>query len=51
MIDKTFEKNDAFKKMITIGSLCSNANLDPIKIIDKKEIPLDFINVPVDLDY
>lgn len=41
MHDKSFEKNDAFSKLISIGSLCSNANLDPIKIIDKKEIKLD----------
>jgi len=37
--------------MVQIGSLCSTANLDPIKIIDKKEIALDCKHVPVDLDY
>lgn len=49
--DKSFESNDAFKKMIKIGSLCSTANVEPIKIIDKKEIPLDVDMVPVDQDW
>jgi len=51
MHDKSFENNDSFKKLVNIGSLCSNANLDPIKIIDKKEIPLDYEHVPVDIDW
>jgi len=34
--------------MIKIGSLCSTANVEPIKIIDKKEIKMPYDNVPVD---
>jgi len=41
LIDNSFETNDAFKKIIMIGSLCSTANLENIKIIDKKEIKLN----------
>jgi len=51
LIDKSFEQNDGFKKMITIGSLCSTANLEPIKIVDKREVPLGMEHVPVNLDW
>jgi hypothetical protein len=40
MIDKSFETNDAFKKMVKVGSLCSTANVEPFKIVDKKEIAM-----------
>ena len=41
LIDKSFETNDAFKKLIKIGSLCSTANVEPIKIVDKAEIKMN----------
>jgi hypothetical protein len=47
LLNKEFEANDAFKKMCKIGSLCSTANVEPIKIVDKKEIPMGYENVPV----
>lgn len=34
--------------MIKIGSICSTANVEPIKIIDKKEISMPYENVPID---
>jgi len=51
MIDKQFEKNDAFWRMIQVGSLCSTASLENIKIVDKQEIPLGEGNVPVKMDW
>jgi len=40
LTDNSYEQNDAFKKLIKIGSLCSTANLENIKIVEKKEIEL-----------
>jgi len=40
LIDKSFEKLDAFQKMIKIGSLCSTSNVEPIKVVDKQEIAM-----------
>jgi hypothetical protein len=51
MIDKSFETNDAFKKMVKVGSLCSTANVEPFKIVDKKEINMGYENVPVNEDW
>jgi len=51
LIDKSFEKMDAFQKMIKIGSLCSTSNVEPIKVVDKQEIPMKYDNVPVVEDW
>lgn len=51
MINKKFEHNDAFKRMIQIGSLCATATVENCKIVDKVEINLGPGNVPVNLDW
>jgi len=51
MTDKNFEHNDAFKRMIQIGSLCATATVENTKIIDKVEINLGPGNVPINLDW
>lgn len=37
--------------MLKVGSLCSTANVEPIKIVDKKEIPLNQPHVSVTQDW
>jgi len=37
--------------MITIGSICSTASVENIKVVDKKEVNLGEENVPVNLDW
>jgi len=50
LIDKSFEQNDAFWRMIQIGSLCSTASIENISIVDKIEVPLEGNNVSVNCD-
>lgn len=51
IIDKSFETNEAFKRCVQIGSLCSTTTVEYIKIIDKKEIIVGIEDVPVNCDW
>jgi len=51
LTDKGFEKNDAFRRMIQIGSLCSTASIENISIVDKIEVPLEGSTVSVNCDW
>jgi len=40
MLDKGFEENDAFRRIIQVGSICSTAMVENIKVVDKQEFNL-----------
>lgn len=40
LLDKGFEENDAFKRIIQVGSICSTAMVENIKVVEKQEITL-----------
>lgn len=51
MLDKAFEGNSAFKRLVQIGSLCSTATVENIKVVDKVEVPLGEGNVQLNCDW
>jgi len=49
--DKSFESNDAFKRIVQIGSLCSTSTVENIKVVDKVEMKLGEGDVPINCDW